>query len=314
MRRLFRRLVSGLCLLSLLACVGVAWLWWRSEAGAGRISFRWAGVRYSVRSDRRGLALLRPPGEAASAGAADQDTSGAARVSNEDLRWWAPVRDGGAGGSVKVSGLCLGGARGSPTESLLRHGSAIYKDETVRSLLVALEDPHRFAAAHALLSQATDGAPFSSGTDYLGWAIAERRGAELAVTLDGVLRLNFPSLPSFPAPGEPGAESADGRGGASFSLSDASATADPAQLPAVRDYWHAQLDVPALSARHGWVVAATAIPPLLWLARRSRRLYTRRRRSRLGLCLRCGYDLTGNTSGKCSECGAVVPADRRVTA
>lgn len=27
------------------------------------------------------------------------------------------------------------------------------------------------------------------------------------------------------------------------------------------------------------------------------------RRSR-GLCVRCGYDLTGNTSGRCPECGA----------
>src|SRR4051794_7427574 len=29
-RRLFRVAVAGLCLLSLLACVGAGWLWWRS--------------------------------------------------------------------------------------------------------------------------------------------------------------------------------------------------------------------------------------------------------------------------------------------
>jgi hypothetical protein len=35
----------------------------------------------------------------------------------------------------------------------------------------------------------------------------------------------------------------------------------------------------------------------------------RRRRSRRGLCLSCGYDLRGNTTGICSECGsAIVPA------
>ena len=58
-----------------------------------------------------------------------------------------------------------------------------------------------------------------------------------------------------------------------------------------------------------------ALPPLLWLATRSRRLYARRRR--LGLCLRCGYDLQGNTSGRCSECGEAiepVAAELRVTA
>jgi hypothetical protein len=30
------------------------------------------------------------------------------------------------------------------------------------------------------------------------------------------------------------------------------------------------------------------------------------RRRRKGLCLKCGYDLTGNVSGRCSECGAEV--------
>lgn len=55
-----------------------------------------------------------------------------------------------------------------------------------------------------------------------------------------------------------------------------------------------------------------ALPPLLWLAPRSRRLFVRRRRRRLGLCLRCGYDLTSNTSGTCSECGEPVQAEGRV--
>jgi hypothetical protein len=35
------------------------------------------------------------------------------------------------------------------------------------------------------------------------------------------------------------------------------------------------------------------------------------RRRRLGLCLQCGYDLTGNISGICSECGKPIPT--RVT-
>jgi len=33
----------------------------------------------------------------------------------------------------------------------------------------------------------------------------------------------------------------------------------------------------------------------------------RRDRRKRGLCLRCGYDLTGNVSGVCSECGEAVP-------
>lgn len=38
-----------------------------------------------------------------------------------------------------------------------------------------------------------------------------------------------------------------------------------------------------------------------YLAKRNRRM-TRTRR-RLGQCLACGYDLTGNVSGRCPECG-----------
>ena len=34
-----------------------------------------------------------------------------------------------------------------------------------------------------------------------------------------------------------------------------------------------------------------------------------RRRRRLGLCLKCGYDLTGNESGVCPECGSPITPD-----
>lgn len=39
-----------------------------------------------------------------------------------------------------------------------------------------------------------------------------------------------------------------------------------------------------------------ALPPLV----------TRRHRATRGLCLGCGYDTRGNTSGRCPECGAIV--------
>lgn len=37
------------------------------------------------------------------------------------------------------------------------------------------------------------------------------------------------------------------------------------------------------------------------------RLSIRHRRRNRGLCTSCGYDLTGNVSGVCPECGAAVP-------
>ena len=36
----------------------------------------------------------------------------------------------------------------------------------------------------------------------------------------------------------------------------------------------------------------------------------RKRRRRKGLCLKCGYDLTGNESGKCPECGTQLSFDK----
>jgi hypothetical protein len=47
------------------------------------------------------------------------------------------------------------------------------------------------------------------------------------------------------------------------------------------------------------VVLFTAAGPLL----RLRSALTARRRAKRGWCARCGYDLTGNESGACPECG-----------
>ena len=65
---------------------------------------------------------------------------------------------------------------------------------------------------------------------------------------------------------------------------------------------------------HAEALAFFSVPPLLWLALCTRRLVLLRRRRGPGLCPTCGYDLTGNTSGVCSECGTAVEAGRRVTA
>ncbi len=55
-----------------------------------------------------------------------------------------------------------------------------------------------------------------------------------------------------------------------------------------------------------WIgAAATAIPAAigpLWLVVSARRY---RRRALRGQCVACAYDLTGNVSGRCSECGIV---------
>jgi hypothetical protein len=60
-----------------------------------------------------------------------------------------------------------------------------------------------------------------------------------------------------------------------------------------------------LEVPYGFLVAAACALPLarLWAWRRRRR---DRRRLRKGLCRRCGYDLRGNASGVCPECGSAI--------
>lgn len=49
--------------------------------------------------------------------------------------------------------------------------------------------------------------------------------------------------------------------------------------------------------------------PLALIGLPTARLWWRdRRRGRAGCCAACGYDLTGNVTGRCSECGAEVGA------
>ena len=67
-----------------------------------------------------------------------------------------------------------------------------------------------------------------------------------------------------------------------------------------------QIHSRGVAAPYWIIVLLTAILPALWF----RDHLARRRRLRTGLCRSCGYDLTGNTSGVCPECGEVIKPEQ----
>jgi hypothetical protein len=58
-----------------------------------------------------------------------------------------------------------------------------------------------------------------------------------------------------------------------------------------------------------WFIFVLLIPPSLpSVFRQCRRWLIRAKRAKRGRCLACGYNLTGNTSGACPECGTPIPS------
>ena len=80
----------------------------------------------------------------------------------------------------------------------------------------------------------------------------------------------------------------------------------------IRDWWRLhdqrirdsdlEMDASEAMAPAWLVMAVTLIPSVAWLSVVAR---ARRRKAR-HLCAACGYNLTGNTSGVCPECGLVL--------
>ena len=294
-RRLLGTVVAGISLLSLLACLGAGWWWLRScRGGQDRVTFRAAGVRYTLRSGPGGVALAGPP-PVASRDEADRAGRLVGAIRNDHLRWqysfvWGQYA---TGITFEKSQPLEPGTAPVSLEQRLSHAKV--NEGLVRALLDALDDPDRFVAAHFILSW-----QFRSHRlhpkDREDWAGFTHNGLRV--------RWQWARDPVR----------AGWRLGEQYHLVGGTPHIDPGQLPPIRDFWHDKLDVPVWSGPHWWLVTATALPPLAWLGVRTRRTLVLRRRKRLGLCLNCGYDLRGSPGGRCSECGEAVPGKAAASA
>lgn len=77
--------------------------------------------------------------------------------------------------------------------------------------------------------------------------------------------------------------------------------------------WFASSWVQDVCSRAGPRFAPTSVPVWFWglwgatSVALVAALLAPRRRIRDGHCCKCGYDLTGNVSGMCPECGSAIP-------
>jgi hypothetical protein len=96
-------------------------------------------------------------------------------------------------------------------------------------------------------------------------------------------------------------------GGLHFKIRpDGKADYDPKQIPALREQWRRFLITPESSTSLSLHPSFFLLLPLIWLWVRLAEAWARRRERLKGCCPTCHYDLTGNSSGVCPECGTAV--------
>jgi hypothetical protein len=248
------------------------WSYNRRQRGFDQVSWRLSEARYSLRFEANEFVLAGPPKPESVLGN-NRVVEASRRLSNNDLEWMVRAivteqdYEFQKYPSISVPDL---------EWSFPKRPSAII------ALLDALEDPNRFAIAHYLLSSQLE--------DY----------SEIVSVNANVLQVRFNTLdvelhPMLgdligPRPRNPNCLALC-RGSPSVRL-------DPAQLPRIRRYWHDKFDVKLMRVPYWGLLLAFLVYPILSGYSRLRAA----RRTKLGLCLRCGYDVRANPI-KCPECG-----------
>ena len=319
-----RHLYNFAVAVSLVLCAATAVLWVRSYRHPGRFGISTPHARYTFHSTGGRVALYRPPDPAPQTALAWQMVS---QICNDDIVWtgerhagrlgtllppvwyhasWRWKPESPSAQMIKVFPLAINKRVPAPGPRTFppRMNYVVFApsiSSVAPPLLKALEDPRRAAVASMYLA-------LSKGGGYRQFE--DRAAGDLRTVYIDEFPPPRPAAPPVPLPWDlPIRFRVSELAAVSNPLPNgpnslAPATPDTSGWRELRDFWHDQLDVKAFSFSYAWLVAATALLPLAWLIGLIRALRMRRP----GHCSHCGYNLAGNISGTCPECGAACNA------
>jgi hypothetical protein len=298
-----RWLFNIAAVVSLLLSVTTAVLWAarmnRPRIGNGCLVF---GKRYTLSLLPDRMAILGPPPGAADPAARQRVSQMAKALHAGGGALWYHGTTGGMGFGGFEFGKVLDpypqlNDRVLDSSTTITGGAL--DNATIPTLLTALDDDRLFLISHALLTYTEAGSDAADDpfVDYkLKYRLEEtashghRTGIYDGVPIDLV---------------EDRPERDDGDWGNEI-WAVVTTTATPEVRARIRDQWHARLDEPIWTFRYWRVLCFTLIVSAVGFAPHLADRRRRKRRAAGVLCLSCGYNLAGNTSGICPECGTPI--------